>query len=214
MYCCILNQPEFNNHCSSLTLLLYPTHTTVICTKYNFYSFRTQVICTVTCLIGGHWELNASSCALPGSKFLIQSDIFIVPSGVTSVRALLVGGGMGNDGGTAGSGGYVQCGTFNISSGSAITLSVGSGSAGSSIVGNSGGTSSFGSYIQAAGAAFPGIKCDGYDGGTGSGARATSLVYSYFVYDSLILVNIINLYSTRVMVLITVFILPSFKGKA
>ena len=131
------------------------------------------MICTVNCLTGGHWEFNASSCALPGSKFFNSSDNFTVPSGVTSVRALLVGGGMGNYAGSAGSGGYVTCDTFNLSSGSVIPIVVGNGSP---MGGYSGGNSSFGSYIQAAGAAFPGLKCDGYDGGTGSGSRATSQV--------------------------------------
>ena len=83
---------------------------------------------------------------------------------------------MGNDGGSAGSGGYVSCGTFNVSSGSVIPIVVGNGSP---IGGYSGGNSSFGSYIQAAGAPFYGLQCDGYEGGTGSGARATSTVHLF-----------------------------------
>ena len=114
--------------------------------------------------------MNASSCTLPGSQFFDSSGVFTVPPGVTSVSVLLVGGGMGGTSSdtTGGSGGYVNCGTFNVPIGGTVPVVVGAGSP--ALL--SGGNSSFGSYLQAAGGDYDNYHySDGYNGGTGSGAR-------------------------------------------
>ena len=103
---------------------------------------------TVTCL-NGKWQFNESSVT-PGSKLFTSSSSFPVPPGVTSLRLLLVGGGMGAPTGAGGAGGFVACGTVSVSTPSVISLVVGEGSS----PGASGGTSSFGSYIEAGGAIF------------------------------------------------------------
>ena len=69
---------------------------------------------------------------------------------------------------TGGSGGYVNCGTFNVPIGGTVPVVVGAGNPAYM----SGGTSSFGSYLQAAGGDYDSNHySNGYDGGTGSGAR-------------------------------------------
>lgn len=138
------------------------------------------MICNATC-VKGKWEFDASSC-VQGSQLFTSNDSFTVPLGVTSMRLLLVGGGMGDPKitgyrwfealpiGPGGAGGFVACQTVNVTAGSIIP--VGSGSS----PGKSGSNSSFGPYLSAAGAICNTFSFDGYSGGTGSGARYASPV--------------------------------------
>lgn len=66
-----------------------------------------------------------------------------------------------------GEGGYVECGTYNVSRLATIPIEVGAGG----LPGGSRGISSFGSYLQAVGGDYDSFHCNGYNGGTGSGSR-------------------------------------------
>ena len=62
----------------------------------------------------------------------------------------------------------MNCGTFNVPIGGTVPVVVGAGNQAYM----SGGTSSFGSYLQAAGEDLDSYhSTNGYNGGTGSGAR-------------------------------------------
>lgn len=80
-----------------------------------------------------------------------------MPTGITSVRVVAVGGGAGGsfDHEPGGPGGYVNCSTITVAPGSQIQIVVGAGGAGgafgSTYVGVAGGASSFGEYVTAAG---------------------------------------------------------------
>ena len=98
-----------------------------------------------------------------GSQFQDQlfaaSGTWTAPTGVTKVRATVIGGGSGSylgDGGTAGG---VAIGTYTVSAGTAYTITVGAGGAANA----NGGTSSFASFCSATGGASGGAA------GTGSG---------------------------------------------
>jgi hypothetical protein len=110
-----------------------------------------------------------------------STAIFTVPTGVTLVRATVVGAGGGGGGtngtyGAAGGGaGGFASGTFRVTPGSAITVTVGAGGA-SGLIGASagnGGTSSFGAFCSATGGQgglFVNTAATlGGSGGTGSG---------------------------------------------
>ena len=116
------------------------------------------------------------------SQTFTSDGLFIVPNTVSSVRAIAVGGGAGgsNANEPGGGGGYVRCGTFNVTSGASIFVVVGAGGVGgpainapTPIIGSDGGSSSFGSLLSAPG----GQSClsitatsPGCNGGSGSGA--------------------------------------------
>ena len=76
---------------------------------------------------GGIWVSQANFP--PGSEFFTSSGTFVVPTFVQSVRVLAIGGGGGGEGGdfSGGGGGYVQCGTFNITSVKSVAVIVGAG---------------------------------------------------------------------------------------
>ena len=123
---------------------------------------------------GGLWQ---SSC-IKGSQLFTTSGTFIPPPGVTTVYALLIGGGGGGTYGDlpGGSGGYVSCGSVNVSGMTNINVIVGT--EGQPSVGTQlfGGTSSFGSNITAIGGRTTSgngvltvYNHNGVDGGTGSG---------------------------------------------
>jgi hypothetical protein len=113
------------------------------------------------------------------------SASFTVPNGVTTVRATVVGGGGGGGGsdGTyaaagGGAGGFAS-GTFTVTPGSSISVTVGAGGAGgaASAAGGAGGTSSFGAFCSATGGAgglFGNTTAThGGAGGSGSGGEVT-----------------------------------------
>ena len=111
----------------------------------------------------------------------MSSALFTVPYDVGIVRVVAIGGGGGGVNGhqPGGGGGYVECGTFSVTSGSIIPITVGSGGTGAltasnnNVIGNTNGTaSSFGTMLVARGgntssvSPFPGV---GSAGGSGSG---------------------------------------------
>ena len=108
------------------------------------------------------------------SQLFNVNGSFVVPAGVSYVRAIAVGGG---------GGGYINYSTVAVTSGQSIVVIVGIGGTGAQmcvadniIVGNTaGGASSFGSYVVADGGSSCGediIKIEyGCAGGTGSGAN-------------------------------------------
>lgn len=111
------------------------------------------------------------------------SGTFIVPSGVTSVRARVVGGGGGSNtsvdstspGGGGGGGGFAM-GIIEVTPGQSITVTVG-GAGSCSSNPSAGGTSSFGAFLTATGGS-PGTKAvdnaPGGVGGTGTGGDFTA----------------------------------------
>ena len=129
---------------------------------------------TVTCVNGGLWQ---SSC-IKGSQLFTTSGTFFPPPGVTTVYVLLIGGGGGGTCGpmAGGSGGYVSCGSVNVSGTTNISVIVGTGGQSACNTELYGGSSSFGSNITAIGGrtasvnwVFKAISRNGADGGTGSG---------------------------------------------
>ena len=120
-----------------------------------------------------------------GFQTFASSGTFTVPSGVTSVKALVVGGGGGGANGHQGGGGsgYVQTGTYPVTPGQSIAITVGTGGTGAitqnannNIVGLTPGTaSSFGSFLTAnGGLVVSGVNQTGNDGGSGGGGACNS----------------------------------------
>ena len=139
---------------------MYSTYLHSICTNY-----------TATCVNGGLWQ---SSCT-KGSQLFTTNGTFYPLPGVTIVRVFLIGGGGGGTCGNfpGGSGGYVSCGSVNLSGKTNVNVIVGDGGQPSSGAESIGGTSSLGSIITALGGrAASADGCflhNGADGGTGSG---------------------------------------------
>ena len=112
-----------------------------------------------------------------GSQIFTSSGTFSVPSGVSSVRVLVVGGGAGGGGGHTGGGGsgYVRVGAFSVSGNIAVTVGTGGsrGIGGPSANWNggsgAGNTSSFGALLSASGASSVSANCCGGNGGSGGG---------------------------------------------
>ena len=129
--------------------------------------------------IDGGSILAAAQSAGKRLAAFTSSGNFTVPAGVTTVRAHVLGGGGGGGGGNAsyaaaggGSGGYA-CGTFTVTPGEVVAVTVGAGGAGGGNPGGSGGTSSFGALISASGglggAGAGASNCAGGAPGQGSG---------------------------------------------
>lgn len=105
------------------------------------------------------------------AAIFLSSGTFVVPEGVYKIKARVIGGGGGGGGGGntnasgrgGGGGGYVE-GSFSVTPGQSIPVTVGAGGAGggaSGTNGASGGSSSLGALASAGGGEF--------GGGTGSG---------------------------------------------
>ena len=110
------------------------------------------------------------------------SSTFTVPAGVTKIRVRVVGGGAGGGGGAVlrgGSGGGYAHGVFNVTPGSAYTVTVGLGGAAGigSNYGGSGGTSSFGALISATGGVNGSTPVAGV--GTGGDFQASGGIGGY-----------------------------------
>jgi len=113
------------------------------------------------------------------------SGTFIVPNGVTTLRATAIGGGGAGGyhatmpGGGGGAGGTAVGIVTNLTPGMSIAVTVGAGGAGSDTPGTgfSGGTSSFGTFLSASGGQGGGggtavqFAMPGGAGGTGSGGQ-------------------------------------------
>lgn len=91
-----------------------------------------------------------------------------VPAGVTSVSAVAVGGGA-SGGSAGGDGGCLRWGTFNVTPGQSITITVGSGGLGSNGNGLPGGSTSVGSLMTAYGGIFSPKNTVSGVGGQGGG---------------------------------------------
>lgn len=113
-------------------------------------------------------------------QIFTSNGTFTVPAGVTQVRVLCVGGGGGGASGHQGGGGsgYVQTGTFNVSAGQTINVTVGTGGTGASAVNNDntiigispGTASSFGNLLTAnGGQVVTSVNGGGQHGGSGGG---------------------------------------------
>jgi len=93
---------------------------------------------------------------------------FVIPTGTTSIRVRVFGGGGSggnNTGYSGGAGGGFALGTFTVTAGSIHTVTVGAGGYSSS----TGGTSSFGSLISATGGTGGSTNTGQKTGGTGAG---------------------------------------------
>jgi hypothetical protein len=111
-----------------------------------------------------------------------SSGTFTVPAGVTKVRSTVVGAGSGANGcnasqaaGANGGGGGWSIGTFSVTPGQSIPVTVGLGGAGSvaGVTSGAGGTSSFGSFNSATGgqSAANSNAFNGGAPGTGTGGQ-------------------------------------------
>lgn len=102
------------------------------------------------------------------SQLFTGSGTYVVPPGVTVVKATVVGGGGGGGGigavstttmaaAPGGNGGCLGVGYYNVSPGQNITVTIGTGgaggAAGGTAYGTNGGASSFGTYLSAPGGA-------------------------------------------------------------
>lgn len=91
--------------------------------------------------------------------FTSGSGTWTVPDGVSSVEVLVVGGGGGSDGwsGGSGAGGMYYTGSYGVTPGAGMTVTVGAGGAaisgdlGGGVLGNGGGLSQFGTQLIAYG---------------------------------------------------------------
>lgn len=128
------------------------------------------------------WTLTS---ATKTHELFTSSGTFTVPSGVSSVRVLVVGGGGGGANGHQGGGGsgYVNVATISVTPGEAVPITVGAGGSGANecdgcndINGNTPGeVSSFGSYLSANGGQTPTtINGPGGNGGSGGGGSCNS----------------------------------------
>ena len=110
---------------------------------------------------------------------------FVVPIGVNSVNVLVVGGGGGGANGHQGGGGagFLSVGTFAVTPGDAIPVTVGAGgtgaldaSASNAIVGLTAGSgSAFGAFLSSdGGGVVTGINLGGHNGSSGGGAACNS----------------------------------------
>jgi fibronectin-binding autotransporter adhesin len=124
--------------------------------------------------------LALSNSAHAGFILYDTSANFVVPTSVSSVRVLAVGGGGGGANGHQGGGGsgYVNSGVFSVTAGQNIAITVGAGGSGAlsqvnnNIVGLAGGgASAFGGLISVAGGGVVlGINQPAGNGGSGGGA--------------------------------------------
>ena len=108
---------------------------------------------------------------------------FVVPSGVSSVRVLAIGGGGGGANGHQGGGGagFLDWGSVSVTAGEIFSVIVGAGGNGAAsgtntIVGlTAGGTSSFSDLFTAAGGGVvSGINQGGHNGSSGGGAACNA----------------------------------------
>jgi hypothetical protein len=133
-------------------------------------------------------QANAVPLKTQGSQTFTSSGTFTVPTSVYSVQAFVVGGGGGGGGGYVwydgyaggnycgggGGGGYTGYGTYAVTPGQQIAITVGAGGTagpgGNGGNGGAGGASSFGSFLSKAGGNGGTTGSSGGSGGSGGGA--------------------------------------------
>ena len=117
--------------------------------------------------------------------FTNESNLLTVPSGVTQIHVIAIGGGGGGANGHQGGGGsgFVSEGTFNVTPGLQISVSVGRGGNGgltsignNDIIGLTSGTDSrFGNFLIANGGGIvTGVNNSAGNGGSGGGGGCNS----------------------------------------
>lgn len=85
------------------------------------------------------------------SQLFTSSSSWTAPTGVTRVRATVVGGGGGARQSSPGGIGGLAIGEYTVTPGTSYTVTIGTGGAGSTSTSGSGGTSSFGAFLSATG---------------------------------------------------------------
>lgn len=128
--------------------------------------------------------LLTAASAHAGFVTFTADGAFNVPVGVTSVRVLVIGGGGGGANGHQGGGGagFLDTGTFAVTPGDNIAITVGVGGSGglanpsNPIIGLTAGTgSAFGGLLSVAGGGVvSGINSGGHNGSSGGGAGGNS----------------------------------------
>ncbi|WP_211842340.1 glycine-rich domain-containing protein [Neoroseomonas alkaliterrae] len=119
------------------------------------------------------WRVTAANDPRGEMQVFTSSGTFTVPAGVSRVRVTCTGGGGAgagttpNGGGGGGAAGQTAIGWYDVTPGSAITVTVGAGGAAGAGDGGAGGTSSFGAYCSAPGGA-------GGTSATGAGGHSAS----------------------------------------
>lgn len=123
------------------------------------------------------WKLPQLTPGFSRSQVFTTSNNFVVPLGVSQVRARVVGAGGGGGGcgssqggGGGGAGGYAE-GVFSQVAGAVVPVTIGAGGAGggSGASGSAGGSSSFGSLCSASGGGGGGAGSLAAGGGGGFG---------------------------------------------
>lgn len=97
------------------------------------------------------------------TELIATTQEWTVPSTVRSIMVTVFGAGGAARYGTAGNGGNMASGTFDVTPGEKYTITIGSGASGDSY--NSGGSSSFGTLLSASGGATAGGGKGGGNGG-------------------------------------------------
>jgi hypothetical protein len=109
------------------------------------------------------------------TQVITASTVWLCPTGVTRVRATVVGGGGGsatNGGDTwPGANGGVAIGVYTVVPGTSYSITVGIGGAGGLATPTSGTTSSFSTFCSATGGAFSGSDQPNNTNGYGSGGN-------------------------------------------
>lgn len=128
------------------------------------------------------------------NQIILEDTTWTVPDGVTKVFVRIFGGGgaggaLGAYYSCGGGGGHMATGTFEVTPGQQIPITIGNGGKGAvyDSYGNgtyiqaptAGGTSSFGTLLSAAGGGIPGTQYNGGDGGSGGGGAAVGGNGSY-----------------------------------
>ena len=161
----------------------YSNHFVVFKYSYKFKLENNSNVCSLMKDELMNCSVIAAICS-GASQIFVSSGLYSVPPNVTRVTAVAIGGGGGGANGhmPGGGGGYVNCGTFSVTSGATIPIAVGVGGRGAAqnlfnaIVNNTNGNvSSFGTMLLASGGTTfksawnypaPGQGCAG---GSGSG---------------------------------------------
>jgi len=140
----------------------------------NFQAVNQGVYKVIAIVNGCKSDTGLVTVTLPPYQVFTSSGTFTVPAGVNSIRVCVVGGGGGGGGGHSGGGGsgHVRTGTYSVSPGQSISITVGAGGTGGPNGGGSGtnGNSSSITGIQtASGGSGAGNSTSGGSGGSGGG---------------------------------------------
>ena len=126
-------------------------------------------------------DSNVIEVAKRGQELFTTSGTFVVPAGITQVSAVAVGGGGGggnatddDEPGAGGAGGGLSYGTFAVTAGESLTVTVGAGGNNGN-TGGTGGTTSInrgGTTLISAGGGSGGSSTDGGASGGGNGGSS------------------------------------------